>query len=163
MLRRGSVLVGMAVLLSLLFPVQFLLKAGGVDPQALRVPGVDLAALWVLAGVIPAMLMYRDGALARRIPRWSAWVVLLAASSAAYLVLHVDWTLDLVSIQLRELAVSTGLLPTVSHLALVEGLELASRIGVLVALVGVLMHLDAPGAQDEAPPAPVPAPRRRKK
>lgn len=161
MLRRGSVLLGMAVLLSLLFPVQFLLKAGGLDPQGLRVPGADLAALWVLAGMIPALLLFRDGALAQRIPRWSAWVALLAASSFAYLVLHVDWSLDLVSMQLRELAVSTGLLPTVSHLALVEGLELASRVGVLVALVGVLMHLDAPGAQDEAPPQP--APRRRKK
>ena len=151
-LRRGSVLLGMAVLLSLLFPVQFLLKESGVDPRSVPVPGVDLAALWVLVGLLPSLLMFRDGQLARRIPRWSAWVALLAACSLAYLLLHVHWSLDLVTVQLREATASAGLLPSVSHVALLDALELAARIGVLVALVAVLLRLDAP-AQEEAPRA----------
>jgi len=151
-LRRGSVLLGMAVLLSLLFPVQFLLKESGVDPRSVPVPGVDLAALWALVGLLPSLLMFRDGQLAQRIPRWSAWVALLAACSLAYLLLHVHWSLDLVTVQLREATASAGLLPSVSHLALLDALELAARIGVLVALVAVLLRLDAP-AQEEAPRA----------
>ena len=152
MLRRGSVLLGMAVLLSLLFPVQFLLKESGVDPRSVPVPGADLAALWVLVGLLPSLLLFRDGQLARRIPRWSAWVALLAACSLAYLLLHVHWSLDLVTVQLREATASAGLLPSVSHVALLDALELAARIGVLVALVAVLLRLDAP-AQEEAPRA----------
>ena len=151
-LRRGSVLLGMAVLLSLLFPVQFLLKESGVDPRSVPVPGVDLAALWALVGLLPSLLMFRDGQLAQRIPRWSAWVALLAACSLAYLLLHVHWSLDLVTVQLREATASAGLLPSVSHVALLDALELAARIGVLVALVAVLLRLDAP-AQEEAPRA----------
>lgn len=154
MLRRASVLLGMAVLLSLLFPVPVLLKHAGVDPLHVPVPGADLALLGVLLAALPAMLMFRDSRLAQRIPRWSVWVVLLAACSLAYLLLHVHWSQDLLSLQLRE----AGLLPaSVSHLALLDALEFAARIGVLVALVAVLLRLDSP-MEDEAP-----APRRRRK
>jgi len=63
----------------------------------------------------------------------------------------VHWSLDLVTVQLREATAPAGLLPpSVSHLALLDALELAARIGVLVALVAVLLRLDAP-AQEEAP------------
>jgi hypothetical protein len=146
-LRRASVLLGMAVLLSLLFPLPVLLKQAGIDPIHVPVPGADLAALGVLLAIVPSMLMFRDGQLAQRIPRWSVRVALLAACSAAFLLLHMHWSHDLLSAQVQE----AGLLPSsVSHLALLDALELAARIGVLLAVVAVLLRLDAPAA-DEAP------------
>jgi hypothetical protein len=153
-LRRATFLLGLAVLLSLLFPVPVLLKQAGIDPLHVPVPGADLFALGVLVAIVPSMLMFRDGQLARRIPRWSAWVALLAACSAAYLLLHVHWSHDLLSAQIRE----AGLLPaSVSDLALLDALELAARLGVLVGLVAVLLRLDAV-VPDEAP-----APRRARR
>ena len=154
MLRRASVLLGIAVLLSLLFPVPALLKQAGIDPVHVPVPGADLAALGVLVALVPSMLLFRDGQLAQRIPRWSVRVALLAACSAAYLLLHMHWSQDLLSAQVQE----AGLLPaSVSHLAVLDALEFAARIGVLVAVVAVLLRLDAPASDD------VPVRRRRSK
>lgn len=158
MLRRASVLLGLAVLLSLLFPVQALLREGGIDPLALHLPVLDLAAACVLLAMLPAMLLFRDGKLAHRIPPWSAWVALLALFSLLFVLLHVSWSLELATAYARE-AVTAGYLPwSVSHLWLVEAVELLARLGVLVSVVGVLVRLDA--APDEDGPAP--APRRKK-
>ena len=88
MLRNASVLLGLAVLLSLLFPVQALLREGGVDPHALHLRVVDLASLCALAALLPALWFFRDARLAQRIPRWSIWVALLAACSVLFLLLH---------------------------------------------------------------------------
>lgn len=156
--RKAFVLLGLAVLLSLLFPVKVLLKETGVDPGSVHVPGADLAALCVVVALLPAMLMFRDGQLEHRIPRWSLWVAALGLSSLVFLLLHVNWSLDLATVYVREAIVDAGLLPaSISHVSLLDGIELAARFGVLVAMVGLLLHLDAP-AQDEPP-----APRRKRR
>jgi hypothetical protein len=143
MLRRGSVLLGLAVLLSLLFPVKALLQESGIDPLALRLPAIDLAAGCALVALLPSYFLFRDARLAQRIPRWSLWVGALALSSLVFLLLHVSWSLQWALAQ--------------ADLALVNRIEVAARLGVLVSAVGVLLNLD--GAPDEdAPP-----PKRRKK
>jgi hypothetical protein len=160
MLRRASVLLGLAVLLSLLFPVQALLKQGGLDPLAMRLPVVDVAAACVVLAMLPALAMFRDAQLAQRIPRRSVWVALLALSSLLFVLLHVSWSLELATSYARD-AVAGGALPAaISHLAIVDGLELAARLGVLVSLVGVLVRLD--GAPQEESAASVPVTRGRK-
>lgn len=161
MLRKASVLLGLAVLLSLLFPVKALLKESGVDPLAIPLPAIDLAVACVLLAVLPAWLLFRDGQLAQRIPRWSAWVGLLAISSLLFVLLHVEWPLQLAMAWARDAIVAGGLPATLSPFWIVDGLELAARLGVLVSLVGVLTRLEsAPG--DEPEPAPAPARRRKK-
>lgn len=159
MLRKAFVLLGLAVLLSLLFPVRALLQESGVDPQGLRLPLADLAAACVLVALLPAFAMFHDARLARRIPRWNPWVVLLGLCSVLFVLLHVNWSLDLLTAYAREALASALSAPSISHLAVVSGVELAARVGVLVSVVGVLMHLDAM-PEDDAPPPP---PRRRKK
>lgn len=160
MLRQASVLLGLAVLLSLLFPLQALLKGSGVDAQAWRLPVVDFAAALALASVVPAFLLFRDARLAQRIPRWSVWVVLLALSSLAFLLLHVSWSLELALAYAGQLLGPSprGLSPA----GLVEGLELAARLGVLVSLVGVLTRLDL-APDEDAPVRRVEAPAKRRK
>lgn len=158
MLRRASVLLGLAVLLSLLFPVATLLAQGGVDPRELRLPVLDLAAACALAAVLPSFWLFRDSQLRHRIPRRSAWVALLAVCSLLFLLLHVSWTGELAAAWLQDALAPGGALPlAVSPAALLHGIELASRLGVLAALLGVLMNLDAPPDPD------APARRRRKK
>jgi multidrug transporter EmrE-like cation transporter len=152
MLRRASVLLGLAVLLSLIFPVQALLKETGVERFALRLPVADVAAIGVLLAMLPAFAMFRDARLAHRIPPWSAWVALLALCSVLFVLLHVSWSLDLATAYARE-AVAGGVLPrAVSHLWIVEAVELAAKLGVLVSVVAVLMRLEA--TPDEAAPVP---------
>jgi hypothetical protein len=154
MLRRASVLLGLAVLLSLLFPLNALLAQGGIDPAAIPTQAVDLAAMCVALAVLPAFLLFRDARLAQRIPPWSGWVALLAASSVLFMLLHVGWSLDLATEYARQLAAEYA--PGISHLFVLDLLELAARLAVLVSLVGVLMRLDAVPDED----APV---QRRKK
>lgn len=157
MMRKASVLLGMAVLLSLLFPVKALLKELGVDPLAWRWQSVDVAALCVLIALLPAFAFFHDARLAHRIPRWSGWVALLAACSLLFLLLHVNWSLDLATAYAREaLGAGTSLPLAISHVTLLDGLEVATRLGVLVSLVGVLVRLDA------APEEDAPVPRRKK-
>jgi hypothetical protein len=159
MLRKASVLWGMAVLLSLLFPVKALLREGGVDLHALRLPVVDLASLCAVAAVLPAMLLFRDAKLAERIPRWSVWVMLLAVCSVLFLLLHMNWSLELSTAYAGEaLAAANAPLAITPH-RIVVSLEFASRLGVLIALVGVLLQLEAVPDED----APVPAPAKRRK
>jgi hypothetical protein len=163
MLRKTSVLLGLAVLLSLLFPVQALLKEGGVDPLALRLPVVDLASFCVVAAMLPSMLLFHDAQLAHRIPRWNAWVALLAVCSVLFVLLHVSWSLEFATAYAHE-AVAAGSLPrAITPLRIVNGLEFAARLGVLVALVGVLLRLDAVPEEGALDPEPVPVKRRRKK
>ncbi|MCG2594936.1 hypothetical protein LZ009_19330 [Ramlibacter sp. XY19] len=152
-------MLGLAVLLSLLFPLKSLLQAGGVDPLALHLQVVDLASVCALAAVLPALLLFRDAQLAHRIPRWSAWVALLATCSLVFLLLHVSWSLELVTGYAREAAAAADLPRAITPHRIVAGLEFASRLGVLAALVGVLLRLDA-APQDELP-APLPAKRRK--
>ena len=154
MLRKASVLLGLAVLLSLLFPVKALLAQASVDPVALRLAGVDLAGLCALAGLLPAMALCRDARVAERIPRWNAWLALLALSSIAFVLLHVTWSLDLATALLRDAVAGQA---GVSHLALVDASEFAVRVGVLVSTVGVLLNLHAAPDPDAVRPA-----RRRK-
>ncbi len=160
MLRRGSVLLGLAVLLSLLFPLHFLLRQGGIDPQVVHVPGADLAALGALVALIPARLLFGHAQLAQRIPRWSAWAALLAACSLLYLALHVNWSLEQLGAAFGEGAAAAGLATSAaSRATLVSALELLARIGVLVAAVAVLVRLDGPPGED----MPVATRRRRTK
>ena len=159
MLRNASVLLGLAVLLSLVFPARTLLQESGVDPLALRLPVVDLASLCALAALLPALLLFRDARLAQRIPRYSVWVVLLALSSLLFLLLHMHWSLELATAYAREAAAAGSLPRAVTPHRIVVALEFASRLGVLVALVGVLLRLDAAPDDDE----PVPAPAKRRK
>lgn len=161
MLRRASVLLGLAVLLSLLFPVNALLAGAGIAPAGWRLAVLDLAALCALAAIVPAWFLFHDARLAERIPRWSAWVALLALSSLLFLLLHVSWSVELL-LAYAAGAIADGVLPPwLSQHALVDALELAARLGVLVSLVGVLLRLDsAPGP--EAARAPVREPRRKK-
>ena len=157
MLRRGSVLLGLAVLLSLLFPLKALLKESGVDPLAVQLPILDLAAACALVAVLPAMLMFRDANLEHRIPRWSAWVGLLAVCSVLFLLLHVSWSLELATSYLREAMADSTLPRGISHQVIMSAAELAARLGVLVSLVAVLVQLEA------MPDEVAPGKRRRKK
>ena len=160
MLRNAFVLWGLAVLLSLLFPVKALLQQSGVDPSALQLPVVDLATLCALAALLPALLLFRDAQLAHRIPRWSAWVVLLAVFSLLFVLLHVSWSLELATAYAQQAVAAADLPRPITPHRIVEGLEFASRLGVLVALVGVLLRLDA--APEEGVFIPAPAKRRKK-
>lgn len=149
MLRKGSVLLGLAVLLSLLFPLQFLLQQGGVDPQAVQVPGADLAALSAVVALVPARLLFGHGRLAERVPPWSAWVAVLACCSLVYLALHVQWSLAQLAEAVADAIAAGGMSssPSLPH-AVVQALELLARIGVLVAGVAVLVRLDSPPDED---------------
>jgi hypothetical protein len=144
MLRKASVLWGLAVLLSLLFPLKAVLRQTGVDPLALRLQGLDLAGLCAVLAMVPAIVLCRDGQLERRIPSWNVWVVLLALFSLLFLLLHVSWSLALVTDYVREVLAPGGAMPLpVSHRTVVHGAELAARLGVLVCMVGVLVNLHA--------------------
>lgn len=145
MLRQASVLLGLAVLLSLLFPVQPLLREGGVDPLAVRVPGVDLAVLCAGVALLPAWALARHGQLARRIPRWNLWIALLALCSLAFVLLHVQWSLDLLAQWLQER------IPAQEGLAL-HAADLAARLGVLAGVAGVLVNLQSVPGDDELRP-----------
>lgn len=142
MLRQAFVLLGLAVLLSLLFPLQALLKEGGVDPLAMRVPGVDLAVLCAGVALLPAWALARHGQLARRMPRWNLWIALLALCSLAFVLLHVQWSLDLAGQWLREQ------IPGHEALAL-HAADLAARIGVLAGVAGVLVNLQSVPTEEE--------------
>jgi hypothetical protein len=140
MLQRASVLAGLAILLSLLFPLRLALEHSGIDPFEVRLAGVDLAGLGAVAGVLPAMALWRHGRLARRIRRWNAWLAILAGFSLLFLVLHVHGLRELVATQLHE-AMGQG--AGTSHLLLLECADLLSRLGVLAGMVGVLVNLHA--------------------
>ena len=158
--RKTSVLLGLAVLLSLLFPLRALLQESGVDPLALQLRYLDLAAVCAVAAVLPSMALFKHAQLAHRIPRWSVWVALLALCSLVFLALHVSWSFRFIAINLRETIAPDGPFPlAISHLKLLKAAEFISRLGVLVAAVGVLLNLDAP-PRDDAPPPRMP---RRKK
>lgn len=158
MLRRTSVLVGLAVLLSLLFPVKALLAQGGVDPLALRPPGMDLAAACALVALLPSFALFRHGRLQERIARWNAWMALLALFSIAFVLLHVNWTHDFAAAYVREAIAPGGPLPLAIRSAWVMDVaELASRLGVLVCVLGVLVNLQQVPDTEAAPPK-----RRRK-
>ena len=148
MLRQAFVLLGLAVLLSLLFPVQALLRETGIDPRQVRVAGVDLAVLCAAIALLPAFALCRDARIAQRIPRWNAWMVLLALCSVMFVLLHMHWSRELAASHVLNMLGAEGALG-LSHLTLLAGLELAARIGVLVSLVGVLVRLDA--VPDDAP------------
>ena len=157
MLRKASVLLGLAVLLSLLFPVKVVLEQSGVDPLELRLPGIDLAALCAVVALWPAMVLCRHGELERRIPRWNPWLMLLALSSVLFVLLHVNWSAELAIATVRDLlAASAGLPVSLSERGVLRAAELAARVGVLVCVMGVLVNLQAT-PEDEAPP-----PRRRR-
>lgn len=149
MLRRAVVLLGLAVLLSLLFPVPALLRQGGIDPHRLQLPGVDLAALCAVVAVLPAMALARDGKLRDRLPRWNVWIALVAFCSLVFLLLHVSWVRDAAAAWLHG-AMADGTLPLhVSERTLLLGMELAARLGVLVCMVGVLVTLQSVPTEDE--------------
>jgi hypothetical protein len=151
MLRRTSILLGLAILLSLLFPLSRALKESGVDPLALPPTGTDLAGLGVVVAVLPSMALYRHGRLAQRIPRWNLWLALLAVFSMLFLILHVSWSHELLTTYVQEAIGPGGNLPlSVSHLAVMRVAELTSRIGVLVCVVSALVNLHSVPNEDEA-------------
>lgn len=148
MLQRASVLLGLAILLSLLFPFQVALKEGGVDPRAFPVQGIDLAGLGMLFAVLPSTALYRHGRLEQRVSRWTPWLVALSLFTLLFVLLHLHWTHELLADWLRE---AFG-----SQRQTLKGAELVSELGVLVCMAGVLVNLHAVA---EAPVAR----RRRKK
>jgi len=148
MLQRASVLLGLAILLSLLFPFHVALKEGGYDPHAFPLQGIDLAGLGALFAVLPSSALYRIGRLEERVSRWSPWLALLALFSLLFLLLHVRWSHELAVEYLQE----AGL----AHRWVLQGAELAIQLGVLVCMVAVLVNLHA------VPEEPI-ARRRRKK
>lgn len=152
MLQRASVLAGLAILLSLLFPFRLALEQNGIDPFDLPLAGVDLAGLGAVAGVLPALALWRHGRLAQRVPRWNAWLAVLALFSLLFLLLHVHGSRELVAAHLRDAFAPGGTTP----LLLLECAELASRLGVLAGMVGVLVNLHA------VPEPPIAKPRRKK-
>lgn len=164
MLRQVSVLVGLAVLLSLLFPLQPLLHGSGAAPYAARLPVMDIAAAAALLAIAPALYLFRDAQLAQRLPRWTPWLVLLAFCSLLFLLLHMHWSRELAVLHARDL-LAAGL-PSVSPQRFLSGLELAARLGVLVSLVGVLTRLEA-APEDGVPKPPrkyvEEAPRKRRR
>jgi hypothetical protein len=145
MLRRVSVVLGMAVLLSLVIPLKALLKHSGID-AALGVRDLELVVASVLLALLPAFALFHDAQLARRIPRWNLWVAVLALCSVLFLLLHFTWSLELAAAYAKE-----ALPPTLPHRAVLAAIELAARLGVLVSLVGVLVNLDAVPDPDEPP------------
>jgi hypothetical protein len=160
MLRRGFVLLGLAVLLSLLFPVKALLSQSGVDPARWSLRAIDLAAVCALVALLPSFVLFRDGRLAQRIPRWSVWVVLLALFSLLFLLLHVSWSLEIAMLLAKQAVAPGEFLSGMPAASLVNGIELAARLGVLVSAVGVLLNLDAAPDEDGLP---VKSPEKRKK
>lgn len=160
MLRKASIVLGLAVLLALLFPVRALLLKGGVDPMVLRLQLLDLEAVCVLLALLPALALLRDGRVEQRLQRWNLWLGLLAFFSLVFLLLHVHASSGFVAASLRDAMAPGGSLALpVSHQSLLHGIELAARLGVLASLVGVLVNL---GAEPEPDPN-WPAPRRRRK
>ena len=109
MRRRAFVLLGLAVLLSLFFPVAALLRQGGIDAGSLWMPGVDLVVLCAVIAVLPAMLLARDGQLRDRIPRWNVWIALVPVFCVLFLLLHVGWTKEFAATWLRRIGISNGL------------------------------------------------------
>ena len=151
MLRRAFVLLGLAVLLSLFFPVAVLLRQGGIDPHSVHVPGADLVVLCAVVAVLPAMLLARDGKLRDRIPRWNVWIALVPLFCLAFLLLHVSWTQEFAATWLHD-AMADGTLPLhVPERRVLQVLELATRLGVIVCMVGVLLTLQAVPGEDEVP------------
>lgn len=149
MLRRAFVLLGLAVLLSLFFPVAALMRQGGIDPSSLWMPGVDLVVLCAVIAVLPAMLLARDGQLRDRIPRWNVWIALVPVFCLLFLLLHVGWTKEFAATWLRD-AMADGTLPLrVPEQGVLHVLELATRIGVVVCMTGVLLTLQAVPSEDE--------------
>jgi hypothetical protein len=157
MVQRTFVLLGMAILLSLLFPLKAALRESGVDPLALPLTGVDLAGLGVLLGVLPSLALYRHAQLGQRLVSWNLWLALLVVFSALFLLLHVSWSREFVSAYLQQELAPNGSLPlAISHHLVIKGAELASQLGVLVCVVGVLVNLHSIAEEPEPP-------RRRKK
>ena len=141
MLRRASVLLGLAVLLSLLFPVRVLLKEGGIEPSTVGLAGIDLAGICALVAVAPALLLARDAELAQRLPRWNPWIVLLALFSLLFLLSHASWSEEWAGAWLRDAIAQGGV--QVSDGAVLQAVEFSARLGVLVCLVGVLVNLES--------------------
>lgn len=155
MLRRTSMLIGMAILLSLLFPLKAMLKGGGIDPATLPLRGLDLAALGALVALLPALAFDRFGRFDARLLRWNTWLVLLGVFSVGFMALHVNWSLDLVTAYARD-----AIALPVSHLAMIDVVDLACQVGVLVCVVGALVNLQSIAVEVEFPPRR--APRRKK-
>jgi hypothetical protein len=148
MVQRAFVLWGLAVLLSLLFPIKLALKESGIDPLALPLAGIDLAGIGALIAVLPSLVLCRHARLEERLPRWNLWLALLAPSSVFFLLLHVSWSRDLVSAYVGEAVRAAGALPLpVSPPLVVQGADLASQLGVLVCVVGVLVNLRSASAE----------------
>jgi hypothetical protein len=150
MVHRAFVLWGLAVLLSLLFPLKLVVQESGLDPLALPLAGIDLAGVGALLAVLPALALCRHGRLGERIPRWNLWLALLAAFSVLFLLLHVSWSRDLVTGYVVDAMAAGGSLPLPAPLAVVQGVDLASQLGVLVCVVGVLVNLHAASADTAA-------------
>lgn len=152
MVQRAFVLWGLAVLLSLLFPLKLALKESGLDPMAVPLAGIDLAGLGALIAVLPALALWRHARLDERIPRWNLWLALLAPASLLFLFLHVSWSRELVTAYVAEAVAPGGSLPlAVSPVLLLQAADLASQLGVLVCVVGVLVNLHSVPQDDAAP------------
>ena len=152
MVQRAFVLWGLAVLLSLLFPLKLALQESGVDPLALPLTGIDLAGIGALLAVLPSLVLCRHARLVERVPRWNLWLALLAPCSILFLLLHVSWSRDLVTGYVVAAMASAGSLPVaVAPLQVVQGADLASQLGVLVCVVGVLVNLHSASADAGAP------------
>jgi hypothetical protein len=144
MLRGAIVVLGTAVVLSLLLPMRDWLKDGPVDRFAMAAPGLDLALACVLLAAVPALLLFRVEEIGARIPSsWGVW--LLAFFSLLFVAAHLE------SVYGLSLAYAHGKVSGAQafgwasqYLRVWDAVEDVAKGGAILSLLAVLAQLRPP-------------------